>query len=136
MPLRMSLPVILAGGLLVLGAACDEDDFMAPELPASINISIGDCSGLRVGETCQLQAIVQSQDGNIIEDAQIHWRTPDITVATVDFQGKVTGVSKGVATIFAQSAPGPNVCQSQDVVCDTQSVSVSEQQEPGPEPPL
>ncbi len=131
--MRITRSSVLLGGLLALAVACEEDDFMGVELIADIDLSLGDCAGLQVDETCQLEAVARTQDGSVMEDPELHWRTPDITVATVDFQGAVTGVSEGQAEIFVQSAPGPNVCQIQDVVCATQTVSVSEP-DPGPGP--
>lgn len=133
----MKIPgwLALACGLLVVAAACGDDDFVGPEIIATIDLSLGDCGGLRVNQTCQLEVVVRDQDGSIIEDPFLTWRTPDITIATVDFQGRVTGVRQGQATIFVQSAPGPNDCQIQDVVCDSQTVSVAAP-EPGPGPEL
>lgn len=131
--MRIPRRLALACGLLVLGGACGDDDFVGPEVITNIELSLGDCAGLQVAQTCQLEVVVRSQDGGLIEDAALTWRTPDITVATVDFQGRVTGVREGNATIFVQSAPGPNVCQLEGVICDTQNVSVTEP-EPGPGP--
>lgn len=133
---RSALTGGLKGIALVLALACGDDDFAGPEDPiAFLDLSIGNCSGLLVDETCQLEAVARTQDGTVIEDPQIFWFTPDITVATVDFQGNVTGVSEGNATISVQSAPGPNACQNQGVViCDSQVVSVSEPPDPGPGP--
>ena len=133
MPLKIARRLALGCGLLLLGAACGDDDFVAPEIIATINLSLGDCAGLQVGETCQLEVVVLSQSGDVVEDATLTWRTPDFTVATVDFEGRVTGHREGSATIFVQSAPGPNVCQFQGVVCDSQVVAVTEP-EPGPGP--
>ena len=129
--------LVLFCGPLVLGGACGDDDFIAPQLIDNIDISMGDCAGLHIDETCQLEVLVRDQDGDVIDDAMIFWSTPDITIATVDFQGRVTGVTEGRATIFAKSTPGPPTdCQLQGVVCDTQDVSVSKPAEPGPEPRL
>ena len=60
----------------------------------------------------------------------------DITIATVDFEGRVTGRGEGTATIFAKSAPGPvTVCQQTGVICDSVAISVDEPDPgPGPEP--
>lgn len=131
-PLKFLRP-ILCYGLLLLGAACGDDDFVAPEVIDRIDLSLGDCAGLQVGETCQLEVVVRSQSGSVMDDAALTWRTPDFTIATVDFEGRVTGHREGSAEIFVQSAPGPNVCQFQGVVCDSQIVAVTEP-EPGPGP--
>ncbi|HET9581802.1 MAG TPA: Ig-like domain-containing protein [Gemmatimonadota bacterium] len=120
--------------LAVMGA-CEEDDITAPPVISSIDIAIGDCAGLLVDETCQLLVTVRGSDGEEIHDAQLDWFTPDITVATVDFQGRVTGVREGSATIFAKSAAGPvSVCQLAGVICDSLTLTVDES-DPGPGPP-
>ena len=104
------------------------------EIIGDIALSVGDCGGLVVDETCQLGVIVRSTEGAVLSGAQLDWTTPDITIATVDFEGRVTGVSEGAATIFAKSAPGPSsVCQQQGVVCDSLVIFVDEP-DPGPGP--
>jgi hypothetical protein len=100
----------------------------------AIDLSIGDCAGLLVNEVCQLGVVVRGMDGSVLTDVQLNWDTPDVTVATVDFEGRVTGVREGLATIFAKSAPGPSsVCQQIGVICDSLTISVDET-DPGPGP--
>ena len=124
---------LLAAALASVGA-CGEDDITAPPVIASIDLTIGDCAGLQVDETCQLGVVVRGTDGAVLSDVQLDWDTPDITIATVDFEGRVTGVREGTATIFAKSAPGPSsVCQQIGVICDSQAISVDET-DPGPGP--
>jgi hypothetical protein len=126
------LPLV-AAALAPVGA-CEEDDITAPPVIAAIDLSIGDCAGLRVDETCQLGVVVRGMDGAVLTDVQLDWNTPNITIATVDFEGRVTGVREGTATIFAKSAAGPNsVCQEVGVICDSLPVSVDET-DPGPGP--
>lgn len=128
---RCLAPVAAA---LALVGACEEDDITAPPVIASIDLSIGDCAGLLVDETCRLGVVVRAADGAPLSDVQLDWDTPDITIATVDFEGRVTGVREGTATIFAKSAPGPSsVCQQVGVICDSLIVSVDEP-DPGPGP--
>lgn len=123
----------LVAALAPVGA-CDEDDITAPPMIASIDLSIGDCAGLRVQETCQLGVVVRGTDGAVLSDVQLNWDTPNVTIATVDFDGRVTGVREGSAAIFAKSAPGPSsVCQQVGVICDSLTVSVDEP-DPGPGP--
>lgn len=124
---------LVAAALATLGA-CEEDDITAPPVIAAIDLSIGDCAGLLVAEICQLGVVVRGSDGSILSDIQLNWDTPDITIATVDFQGRVTGVREGAATIFAKSAPGPSsVCQQPGVICDSLSIGVDDP-DPGPGP--
>ncbi|HWC06693.1 MAG TPA: hypothetical protein VG799_05555 [Gemmatimonadota bacterium] len=126
---------LMAAALAPLGA-CEEDDLTAPEVIGAIDLSIGDCAGLQVDDICQLAVTVRSTDGTVLPDVQLDWNTPDITIATVDFEGRVTGRGEGVATIFAKSAAGPpSVCQQTGVICDSLSISVVENDPgPGPEP--
>lgn len=123
----------VASALAVMGA-CEEDDITAPPVISSIDLAIGDCAGLLVDETCQLVVTVRGTDGMVLNGVQLDWSTPHITVATVDFEGRVTGVREGRATIFAKSAPGPDsVCQLPGVICDSLDISVDESG-PGPGP--
>ncbi|MGH7556567.1 MAG: Ig-like domain-containing protein [Gemmatimonadota bacterium] len=133
--MRITSRFALLAGLLVPGVGCDEGSFTPPPLIASITVSLGDCAGLEIGETCRLEAVVRTADGTVIENPDITWFTPDIIVATVNFQGQVTGMSAGQADIFAQSVPGPNACQLETVICGSRTVGVVEpQQSPGPQP--
>ncbi|MGH7570508.1 MAG: Ig-like domain-containing protein [Gemmatimonadota bacterium] len=134
--MRITSRFTLLIGLLVLGTACDEDEIIAPQLIAQINVLLGDCTGLEVGDTCQLEVVARTADGTVIESPDITWFTPDITVATVDFQGHVTGTGVGQAEIFAQSVPGPNACEQDTVVCGSRTVGVFEPTPgpPGPQP--
>ncbi|HKY59485.1 MAG TPA: Ig-like domain-containing protein [Gemmatimonadota bacterium] len=126
--------LVLVVAALAPAGACEDDDIMAPQVIQAIDLSIGDCAGLLVDETCQLGVVVRATDGTVLTDVQLDWNTPDFTVATVDFQGRVTGVREGTATIFAKSAPGPSsVCQQTGVICDSLTISVDEP-DPGPGP--
>lgn len=133
--MRSRLHLALLGALLAPMTACDEDDITAPQIIAAIDLSLGDCAGLEVDETCQLVAVARTSEGAVIGDAQLNWDTPDITVATVDFEGHVTGVREGTARIFAKSAPGPStICTQTGVICDSLTLSVTEPPGPGPGP--
>ncbi|MGH7564359.1 MAG: Ig-like domain-containing protein [Gemmatimonadota bacterium] len=132
-PARKALFLI---GLPAMALACDEGDGpLGPPLIAEISLTVGDCSGLQTGETCQLEASAHSADGTIIEDSTLYWRSGDITVATVNFQGRVTGTREGSATIFVQAIPGINACERSGVVCASATVVVTDPpEEPEPRP--
>jgi hypothetical protein len=136
MDMRSCRWLVLVAALLAPLMACEEDDINAPEVIGAIDLSIGDCAGLVVNETCQLAVVVRSTAGTVLPDVQLDWNTPDITIATVDFEGRVTGRGEGTATIFAKSAAGPpSVCEQTGVICDSLSISVVENDPgPGPEP--
>ncbi|MGH7549556.1 MAG: Ig-like domain-containing protein [Gemmatimonadota bacterium] len=133
--MRITSRFALLVGLLVPGVGCDEGSFTPPPRIASITVSLGDCAGLEVGDTCQLEVEARTADGTVIESPDINWFTEDIIFATVDFQGQVTGMSAGQADIFAQSVPGPNACQLETVICGSRTVGVFEPPPQGPGPP-
>ena len=56
---------------------------------------------LFVGTTLQHRATPRHGDGSRRPDADIVWRTSDLTVATVDAFGAVTGVAPGAVTVSA-----------------------------------
>ncbi len=58
------------------------------------------------GKTAQVTATVYPADATIQE---IEWSSSDPNVATVDYSGQITGVSKGICKIFATSADGNNI---------------------------
>ena len=55
---------------------------------------------LNVGEKYQLEAYVSPDDTN---DKTLEWSSSDKSVAVVDSNGKITAISKGVATITAKA---------------------------------
>ncbi len=57
-----------------------------------------------VGQTIQLKAVVQDQDGEPITGYPLEWSSSDPSVATVDSTGKITGVSNGTTTVTAALA--------------------------------
>ena len=56
-----------------------------------------------LGETVQLTASVQDDNGQAVEGAAVTWSSSDEGVATVSNHGLVTAVSNGAATITARS---------------------------------
>ena len=58
---------------------------------------------MSLGETVQLVASVQDENGQPVSGAVVTWQSSDEAVATVSSQGLVTSVSNGTATITASS---------------------------------
>lgn len=81
----------------------DPDKTTNAEKKEGIELSVGSRMTLGVGETKQIQAIDvknESQMTNVV------WTSEDPTIATVDFNGMVTGVADGETTITAASIDG------------------------------
>lgn len=57
-----------------------------------------------VGGSIQLTAEVSNSTFGKVTDSSIRWSTSDYRVATVDYDGKITGVAPGFATITATGA--------------------------------
>jgi len=73
--------------------------------PAVDIITVGGASEepIPIGGTVQLTATLRDADGNLLEHRRVEWSSGDEAVATVDQDGLVTGVARGVADIFATS---------------------------------
>ena len=57
-----------------------------------------------LGETVQLKATVQDQDGESVTGVSLEWSSADSSVAVVDSVGEVTAVSFGMTTVTAAFA--------------------------------
>lgn len=60
-------------------------------------------SSLAVGDSVQLQAILEDGEGNALTERDVVWSSDDESTATVSTSGLVTGVAPGSATITAAS---------------------------------
>ena len=78
-------------------------------------------SSVIIGETVQLEADVAAVSGASLD---VTWSSSDETVATVDQDGLVTGVTLGAATITATSVATPSVSGSSELtVTDVPAVT-------------
>ena len=66
--------------------------------PSSVTVS--------EGKTARVTATVYPADASIQD---IEWSSSDTTVATVDYNGEITGITKGICKIFATSSDGNNI---------------------------
>ena len=66
--------------------------------PSSVTVS--------EGKTARVTATVYPADASIQD---IEWSSSDPTVATVDYNGEITGITKGICKIFATSSDGNNI---------------------------
>lgn len=117
--------LLAAGWLAGLTLGCGGSEFSPPLPIVQINLSIGDCGGLRVGDMCTLDVIAIDSDGMVVSDPSFRWSSNNQFVANVDFQGNVTGAGAGIATILVQT--------QDTTVMDETTVTVLEALPPPPE---
>jgi len=58
---------------------------------------------IAVNGALQLTAVLEDGDGHVLSNRPLNWSSSDPSVATVDDQGLVTGVTEGEVTITAES---------------------------------
>ncbi len=80
---------------------------LPPQTAARVaKVIVGYAGSLRVGETVNLSAVAQGDDGRVFNSGTITWATSDPSIATVTSSGSrsaiVTGVGEGQTTISAQ----------------------------------
>ncbi|MDE2974882.1 MAG: Ig-like domain-containing protein [Gemmatimonadota bacterium] len=78
------------------------DDPVEPE-PTTITVSPAAATLLSVGETVQLSATVQDQNGEIMTDVAVTWTSRDTKVSMVDGNGLVTAAGNGTVTVEASA---------------------------------
>jgi len=98
--LRLVGAVMIAG---LIGSACSDDCPNCPGSPATVVISPGTSSVL-LDRELQLVALVYDKNGNLLSGHTATWSSNDDNIATVDMDGKVSGVAVGTATITANIA--------------------------------
>ncbi len=103
---RLTRTLAMASALAFAGvlAGCGDDVSIAPNpqislTPPSASISVG-------------QSVTFSATVSGISNKAVNWTTSDATKASVDANGKVTGVAAGVATITATAAGATGVASS------------------------
>lgn len=104
----MRSPVILrlGGAVLItglIGSACSDDCPNCPGSPATVVVS-PDTSSVLLDRELQLVALVYDKNGNLLSGHPPTWSSSDDNLATVDADGKVSGVAVGTATITASAA--------------------------------
>jgi len=97
---RLVGAVLIAG---LIGSACSDDCPNCPGSPATVVISPGTSSVL-LDRELQLVALVYDKNGNLLSGHTATWSSNDDNIATVDMDGKVSGVAVGTATITANIA--------------------------------
>lgn len=98
--LRLVGAVLIAG---LIGSACSDDCPNCPGPPATVVISPGTSSVL-LDRELQLVALVYDKNGNLLSGHTATWSSNDANIASVDVDGKVSGVAVGTATITANIA--------------------------------
>jgi hypothetical protein len=103
---KLTRSLALAGALAFAGvlAGCGDDVTVAPN--PQIQLTPPSAS-IQVGQSVTFSATVSG-----ISNKAVNWTTSDATKASVDANGKVTGVAAGVATITATAAGATGVAAS------------------------
>jgi Tol biopolymer transport system component/uncharacterized protein YjdB len=55
------------------------------------------------GESDNLTAVAKDANGQVLEDRPIAWRSSDVSIASIDAAGRVTGIRAGTATMTAET---------------------------------
>lgn len=71
------------------------------QVPASLDISVGELRLIGAGDTARLVASVKDQGGTVAPGHVPVWSSSDPTVAEIDSQGLVTAAGVGTATVTA-----------------------------------
>lgn len=103
-PAALRLPVLALTALL---AACGGDgDGGTTPLPSRVELSPPSQTIGFIGSTVKFTARVLDGSGAPVQGVALTWASSDPEVATVDFEGRVTGLSDGTATITATTSGG------------------------------
>ena len=109
------LSAALAGVALVW--ACGGDSPTAPPTPeparpTTVTVEMSpSVETIALGSTLQLTAEGFDENGHAVESVQFSWESSDVTVATVDASGLVTGVTVGTVTITASAGSGQGTAE-------------------------
>ena len=102
---------IKQGSAVIYAKSTDGSDVSAQctvkviKLVEGISLNITSAS-INIGQAIQLQATIEP---NYADNQTIKWSSDNATVASVDQSGNVTALSKGEATITAQTTDGSNL---------------------------
>lgn len=110
-----------AGALLLL-SGCIGDDIIFDTVPEELRI-INPLDTLAVGDSYTFELLFTNNVGQE-ESRPASWNSSDLTVLTIDDQGRATGMSKGQATVTAtvQSADQSPLSVSRLIVVDEETV--------------
>lgn len=100
---RLALSPVLVIAALV--SACGDDggggNIQEPKPVAAVTVT--GPSTVQIGQTVQLTATANDEDGAVVEGSAFEWTTSDAAVASVSPAGFVTGLTEGQAAISATS---------------------------------
>lgn len=88
-------------------SACGDDATQPaadPAVPTTIMVSPDSVELAEIGSSVRLTAQVRDQNGRVMADARVWWRSSNEPVAIVDSTGLVQGVGRGAATIVATAS--------------------------------
>ena len=98
---RITSPMLaIALFAAALTASCG-DDAVEPITPTTVTVSPTSATLQSLGETVQLTATVQDQNGQAMSGITVAWTSNDPAVGTVDESGLMTAVGNGTVTVTA-----------------------------------
>lgn len=93
------LAIACGGG----GSSTDVTGPSAPDVrPASVSVTPATAS-VAAGETVEFRASARNAAGDVLTDASLRWEVSDPAIATVDSNGRATGLAEGSAAVRAIS---------------------------------
>jgi plastocyanin len=106
--LRSVVRIIAAGSVVAAIAACGgSSDTTTGPTPVFTSVAVTPSSpSVSVGHTVTLTAVAKDQNGATFSAPAATWTSSDITKATVDQTGVVTGLANGSSTITASITSG------------------------------
>ena len=119
--LRFLLVLILAMSTACLKSPSEP----ASQEPATITLSSYSVVLTSIGQRIRIDATVLDQDGKVITDATIFWRSSSDDIATVSDQGIVTAVSSGTTQINVTSGYADGAAATISVEQETGSVEIT-----------
>lgn len=104
-----TLLLIMSFALLVLSGCKEKKNEPAAEVPVqSVTLSVSEYAFYSLGKTFQLEATVLPADAT---NPKITWKSSKTEAATVDDNGLVTSVGKGITTIMAIVGDNVATCE-------------------------
>ena len=91
-------------------------------VPTTISVTPSTATLTALGRTVQLYAEVRDQGGQVLTGARVNWSSSSASIATVDANGLVTAVRRGIATITATAG---NATGSAQVTVEQSAANVT-----------
>jgi hypothetical protein len=96
----------VAAAALILPACSGDSGPTAIEIPLARVEITGPCPFVDEGATCQMAARGITADNEIVTNAVLRWSSSASSIAQVNNEGRVLGLSPGTATITVEASFG------------------------------